>query len=312
MVVLLGASTLVIDVGAWEHEKARAQSAADAAALATAADLPDTTLIDDDVSASRQRNGWQGIVQATVRTLSAPNDTVVVAAREESPSVLARIFGIDSVTIGARATAQVGSYTGWANNLAPWALARQDLAFGQPLDLKVAPGDQYAPGNFGAINLVVPGNSACVAANGANDYRNLIENVVQSCLISIGDQLDLKTGNMADLDTALQTRGAINGFDPNTLLTTGPGGQPALTKLLDPNLVVIPIIDGFVNGSHPVTVVDFAYFIITGYTKTNVHGVFVRAGAPSGMICPSTPGGDQRCPIGAYDPNGIRVIRLIA
>jgi hypothetical protein len=312
MVVLLAASALVIDVGAWERTKAQAQSAADAAALATAADLPDTGAVDDDLSASRSQNGWQGLLQATVRSVNAANDTVSVVARTQSPSVFARVLGIGSVTIGARATAQLGSYTGWATNLAPWAIARQDLAFGQRLDLKVAPGDQYAPGNFGAINLVVPGNAACVEANGANDYGNLIENAVQSCLISIGDVLDLKTGNMANLETSLQARGAINGLDPSMLLTTGPDGQPALRKLLDPNLVVIPIIDQFVNGSHPVTVVDFAYFIITSYTKTNVQGMFVRAGAPSGMTCPATPNGDQPCPVGAYDPNGIHVIRLIA
>ena len=141
------------------------------------------------------------------------------------------MFGLDSVDIGARAVARHGSYTGWSTNLAPWTLTQDQLVFGQTLDLKVVPGNQYAPGNFGAINLIVPGKSACVDAQGANDYRDLIENDIQSCLVEIGDQLDLKTGNMAILDAALEARGAINNFDPNSLISTAPNGVEELTKL---------------------------------------------------------------------------------
>ena len=116
---------------------------------------------------------------------------------------------------------------------------------------------------------------------------------------------------MAILDDALQNRGAINNFDPYRLISTAPNGVEELTKLEDPNIVVIPIIDQFVNGSHPVTVVNFAYFVITSWTKENVRGRFVKTGAPGGRECPSTPGGHELCPIGAYDPNGISVIELV-
>jgi len=174
------------------------------------------------------------------------------------------------------------------------------------------PGDQYAPGNFGAINLIVPKKAACADANGADDYRKLIEDDIHSCLVEVGDMLDLKTGNMAILDAALQARGAVNNFDPNQLIGYAPNGDPQLTKLEDPNIVVIPIIDEFVNGSHPVKVVNFAYFIITSWTKTNVKGRFVKTGAPGGRECPTTPDGHQLCPIGGFDPNGgITVIQLI-
>ena len=97
----------------------------------------------------------------------------------------------------------------------------------------------------------------------------------------------------------------------NNLISTAPNGEPQLTVLEHPNVVVIPIIDAFVNGSHPVTVVNFAYFVITSWTKTNVRGRFIKTGAPSGRICPSTPGGQQLCPVGAYDPNGISVVTLV-
>ena len=106
-------------------------------------------------------------------------------------------------------------------------------------------------------------------------------------------------------------RGAINNFDPLNLINIAPNGTEELSKLEDPNIVVIPIIDQFVNGSHPVTVVNFAYFVITSWTKDNVQGRFVKTGAPGGRECPSTPGGHELCPIGEYDPNGISVIELV-
>ncbi len=311
LVVLLGASALVLDVGYWWVTKRQAQAAADAAALAAAADLPNADAAVSDSSGYRVRNAWPGSLQLSVSSVETTSDTVTAATQIDVPGMFSRVFGIDTVDVGARAIARKGSYIGWANNLAPWTMTNEDLVWGTELDLKVVPGDQYAPGNFGAINLIVPGNAVCVDANGANDYRNLIENDVQSCLISIGDELDLKTGNIAILDAALQNRGATNPFNANTLISTAPNGEPQLTVLEHPNVIVIPIIDAFVNGSHPVTVVNFAYFVITSWTKTNVKGRFIKTGAPSARICPSTPGGAQLCPVGAYDPNGISVVTLV-
>ncbi len=307
LVVVLGAAAAVIDVGSWYLMKRKAQATADAVALAAAADLPNAVLATKDSSGYRLRNDWPGAVQLSVSS----ENTVTAEATTKAPGFFSRVFGIESVDIGARAVARHGSFTGWSTNLAPWTITMNQLAWGQNLDLKVVPGNQYAPGNFGAINLIVPGKTACGPANGANDYRDLIEDTAHSCLIKIGDKLDLKTGNMAILDATLENRGAINNFDPMRLITTAPNGVEELSKLADPNIVVIPIIDQFVNGSHPVTVVNFAFFVITSWTKENVRGRFVKTGAPGGRECPSTPGGHELCPTGAYDPNGISVIELI-
>jgi len=309
--VLMGAAAVVVDLGYWYLTKRQAQATADAVALAAAADLPNADAATSDSSGYRRRNEWPGKLTLSVSSFNSQSDTITADASTTVPGFFARVFGIDDVDVGARATARIGSYTGWALNLAPWTLTEDQLQWGTDLDLKVVPGDQYAPGNFGAINLIVPNKATCADANGANDYRDLIENNIQSCLVEIGDQLDLKTGNMAILDDALQARGAVNNFDPSQLIGYAPNGDPQLTKLDDPNIVVIPIIDKFVNGSHPVTVVDFAYFIITSWTKSNVRGRFVKTGAPGGHICPTTPGGQQACPVGGYDANGISVIQLV-
>jgi hypothetical protein len=309
--VLMGAAAIVVDLGYWYLTKRQAQATADAVALAAAADLPDSAVATTDSSGYRLRNNWPGSVALTVSSVNSASDTITAHATTTVPGFFAKVFGIDDVDVGASATARIGSYTGWALNLAPWTMTENDLQFGRDLDLKVVPGDQYAPGNFGAIDLIVPNKSTCSQAHGANDYRDLIENTIQSCLINIGDMLDLKTGNMAILDAALTKRGAVNGLDPETLISYAPNGDPQLTKTDDPNIVVIPIIDKFVNGSHPVKVVNFAFFVITSWTKNNVQGRFVKTGAPGGRECPTTPGGHQACPVGGYDPDGISVVQLV-
>ena len=243
LVVLMGVAAAAVDVGSWYLMKRKAQATADAVALAAAADLPNTVLATQDSSGYRLRNDWPGAVALTVSSENTGADTVTAEATTKAPGFFSRVFGVDTVDIGARAVARHGTYTGWSTNLAPWTLTMDQLEWGKNLDLKVVPGNQYAPGNFGAINLIVPGKTACVDANGANDYRDLIENEAHSCLIEIGDKLDLKTGNMAILDAALQNRGAINDFDPLNLITTAPNGAEELSKLEDPNIVVIPIID---------------------------------------------------------------------
>src|SRR4029079_5073827 len=156
-----------------------------------------------DSSGYRGRNNWQGKVDLTVSALNWASDTIAAHASTNVPGFFSKVFGIDEVDVGAEATARIGSYTGWALNLAPWTMTEDDLTWGRDLDLKCVPGDQYAPGNFGAINLIVPNKATCSNAHGANDYRDLIENTIQSCLVQIVDMLDLKTGNMAILDDAL-------------------------------------------------------------------------------------------------------------
>jgi hypothetical protein len=311
LVVLMASASVVIDLGYWYLTKRQAQATADSVALAAAADLPNADVALTDSSGYRSRNNWQGAVDLSVSSFNSDSDTITAHARTKVPAFFSKVFGINDVDVGAEASARIGSYTGWALNLAPWTLTEDDLVFGKDLDLKVVPGDQYAPGNFGAINLIVPNKTECADANGADDYRQLIENNIQSCLVQEGDELDLKTGNMAILDDALRARGAVNGFDASQLISYAPNGDPQLTKLEDPNIVVIPIIDQWINGSHPVKVVNFAYFIITSWTKDNVQGRFVKTGAPPGRECPTTPGGHQMCPIGGYDPNGITVIQLV-
>jgi len=111
MIALMAMATAVLDVGSWYRTHRHTQATADAAALAAAQELPDfaadaiTTAVDYG-----DRN--EGGVKAADVELSGSvvaNDTVKVTARKNAPGFLSRLFGIDSLTARAAATARVGA-----------------------------------------------------------------------------------------------------------------------------------------------------------------------------------------------------------
>ncbi len=109
LVVLLGMSALVLDVGAWMRTKRRLQGTADAAALAGAQKLP------ADVSGAKSlaqtyadKNG--GSVAGgdiTVTSMFNPNDTISVKAAKSEPGIFSRVLGVTSTSISASAKARV-------------------------------------------------------------------------------------------------------------------------------------------------------------------------------------------------------------
>jgi Flp pilus assembly protein TadG len=111
LVVLLGMAALVLDVGAWFHQKRHLQATADAAALAGAQLLPN-----DPGGASAQalsygsKNGG-GVAGAdvTVTSSRATNDTISVKAHKTNNGVFSKVVGVFNVNIAATAKARVGA-----------------------------------------------------------------------------------------------------------------------------------------------------------------------------------------------------------
>jgi hypothetical protein len=166
---LLGAVAMVLDVGSWFREQRDTQATADAAALAAAQALPDST---GDAGALADlyltKNGGG---TAVVEFSSGPvaNDTVTVEVKREAPGVFAKIFGIDSVSVGAKAAARSGGMDA-ARWVAPIVvnIKHPDLncggsaskpvpCFGKPTEIELQhlhkPGSGAAAGSFGLINL---------------------------------------------------------------------------------------------------------------------------------------------------------------
>jgi hypothetical protein len=97
---------LVLDVGAWYHSYRSAQATADAAALAGAQALPDTAAATALARDYADRNGGMGPGTISFSSQITPNDTITVTAERDVPGFLARVFGIFSVDVGAKAAAR--------------------------------------------------------------------------------------------------------------------------------------------------------------------------------------------------------------
>ena len=313
MLSLLGMSALVIDVGYGFLVKRRAQAAADASALAAAQALPNSTSTAQSLSDGYAAQNFSGgSLSVNFSSTYTTNDTANTEASATLPTVFANVLGISSFTAGAKASAVAASYTGYADNVSPWATDKQTLKYGQLITVKVDPGNQVSPGNFGALDLPVR-ESGCDIGQGSSNYKALIENSEHSCLVQGGDELPVETGNKGtNTGKSLDTRGAQENFDPNSIITTLPTGQKLITDQHNPNVIIIPVIKNFHNGSSkPFDVTGLAWFIITDYTTDTVTGMFVKSSAKEGAVCPTPSNPNAGCPVGPYNPDGFGFVQLI-
>jgi Flp pilus assembly protein TadG len=310
---LLAMAAFVIDVGAAYRVHRRAQAAADASALAAAQVLPDTATATQISNGKAAQNLPDGTVTPTYSQTYAANDTVTATATASTPSFFAKVVGIQKFNAKATATALIGSYLGWAGDIAPWTTDVGHMAFGQSFTFKVDQGNQPAPGNFGNVSLPIKENG-CALGQG-QDYKQLVANSEHSCLVQTGDWINASgsTGNKTgQTQQGLQARGAIQGFNPYSILTSQPDGSYVLTDYNNPNVVVIPVIQSFGNGgSSQYQVIGFAWFIITDWTNKTVTGMFIDSRAPSAAVCPTPTNPNAGCPVGGFTPYGFKVIQLV-
>lgn len=110
MVVILGMAAMAIDVGSWYQSQRREQAVVDAAALAGAQALPDDPA--QAVSLAVDYAGKNGVTltpsEVNISSAVGANDTIRVAAARPAPTFFAKIFGLNSVQVGASAAARAG------------------------------------------------------------------------------------------------------------------------------------------------------------------------------------------------------------
>jgi Putative Flp pilus-assembly TadE/G-like len=305
MFSLIGVAGAAIDVGSWYQNKRSLQSAADAAALAAASQIPNgwSTALSTG-SAQYGKNGEPGDSVSYANTsLVSPNDSVVVTATRQAPTYFAKIFGVGSVTITATARATVSSFTTVRSNqdIMPWGVMKGSYVAGQSYDLYT----DNSSSNNGALSLPYDSGSDCPIPNGANAYRNEIDGTLNACPVSVGEQLDLKPGQNAGptrqgIDSRITTWKSLD-----QIVQIGANGQATVVDSSSKQLVLIPIVEDsnggttWPNGSGWVRVVGFAWFVITGppgYSNNGktVTGVFVgledvaASGDQTGAYNPST------------------------
>lgn len=127
LVVLLGFMALAVDVGYLRYQKRQLQTAADAAAIAAAAELSygdATAAADADSAANGFTNGSNGVtVTVNNPPASGPhsgdsNYVEAIVSRSAS-TFFAKSFGVTSTRITARAVAHLGGSTSCVYALAP-------------------------------------------------------------------------------------------------------------------------------------------------------------------------------------------------
>src|SRR5919198_3800621 len=166
LVSLLGMATLVLDVGSWFRSKRQLQSTADAAALAGAQALPNSP---GNASALAQQYATQNASDLASADYSigsdlAPNDRITVHVARDAPGFFAKIFGIDSVHVGATAIAQA-KMMAQARHVAPITVKNTEPMLGGPGCPCLGPGNETtiqlrtgAPGGFALVDLSGNGN----------------------------------------------------------------------------------------------------------------------------------------------------------
>lgn len=190
LTTLVGICAFAIDVGVWLKATRHAQGVADAAVLAAVQDLPlDPTAARATASAYARTN--EGALDGTpvISTTAIPNDTISVRTVETAPSLFARVFGIESMTVRARAEAVAAGVgridgegyssdgTGRPIPLAVGAGTWRTTPLGEPVTLTYGPAAAVAGGQFGLVDFAngkggtPPGTIAGWLANG---YRGTL------------------------------------------------------------------------------------------------------------------------------------------
>ena len=110
MTVLIAMAAAVLDVGSWYRADRALQSTVDSAALAGAQGLPENPAQAQALAMeyANKNGGDVDVTEIQISSKAIANDTITVDAKAPAPGFFSRIFGVDSVTVGARATARAG------------------------------------------------------------------------------------------------------------------------------------------------------------------------------------------------------------
>lgn len=166
LVSMLGLAALVLDVGSWFRSKRQLQSTADAAALAGAQALPnrpgDASWLAQQYAKKNASN--LSSAEYAIGSDLVPNDQIRVHVTRNAPGVFAKLFGMESVQIGATAIAQA-KMMAKARYVAPIAVKDTQPMLAGPGCPCFGPGYETtlplrtgAPGGFALVDLSRSGN----------------------------------------------------------------------------------------------------------------------------------------------------------
>ncbi|MGE5398024.1 MAG: pilus assembly protein TadG-related protein [Chitinophagales bacterium] len=251
---------LVIDVGLAYVQLAKLQKAVDAAALAGAQELPDTS---DALDAANQYFAANGFNPSDMNVdFSNGATTINVTGDKTVNFYFARVIGFNSKILEATAEANL-STVGGASGVVPLGVEQQDFIYGDTYTLKEGGGDGHT-GNYGALAL---------GGNGASVYLKNLK-YGYSGMLKVGQSVNTEPGNMrGPTDSGAYYR--IH-QDPTATFDDVQTGSP--------RIVVLPVMETMdVNGRKPVTIVGFAVFFLERCGDGEITGEFMQMGVSSSI-----------------------------
>jgi Flp pilus assembly protein TadG len=99
-------AALVLDVGSWYRADRGTQSTADAAALAGAQALPDSTADASSLASNFASRNGGGLNSVNFSSSYGPNDTIQVTIKKPASGIFTRLFGVSSINVGSKASAR--------------------------------------------------------------------------------------------------------------------------------------------------------------------------------------------------------------
>jgi Flp pilus assembly protein TadG len=161
LTVLLGMAALVLDVGSWYRADRDTQKTADAAALAGAQALPDSTADASSLASAYASKNGGGLDSVSFSSSLGPNDTITVSIKRPAQGIFTKLFGVSSVTVGSKATARTALMS-QAKYVAPIVVKNTHPmlnncggpCFGPSNETTIPVGKTGAPGAFALVNLL--------------------------------------------------------------------------------------------------------------------------------------------------------------
>lgn len=310
-VVMIGAAALVVDAGSLYAERRKLQTAADAAALAGVQELPADPAKARAVALSyvAANASEASEIQAVVESGLATNDTIrVVVGTPDSPLYFARIWGMESSEVAARAKARVTSPIAYGAGVMPFGIIAKKnenpqtgygYGFEPPVEIELKTFSKSFKGNFGFIALdEVPGRNW-----GGNELKDTISAGGTDHPVWSDREYSTKTGNVSPTMTELSAwiggdahsfTDVITTVDANGLRHVSVAGEADRCH----RLVLCPIIVNghqpgdaryeWPNGNDDMLVIGFMEFFVTSWgTQGNdcwIKGIPVRTVSTEELI----------------------------
>ena len=317
--VLFGFAAMAVDVGLILHQRRQLQNTADAAALAGAIELPDNPgTAYDKAREWALNNGVDTAAGDQLDITVDPSDnSVTVRVEREQGFMFGRVLGLVTTNVPATATARVGSPLSLAGIL-PFGVLESAINYnGNPTTIKY---DSNNPttGNFGPLRVDGSGSAVLEESIKYGTQNGVCAESQPACQ---DPTLDTQTGNtISAIRNGIEYRltNTSTGCDSfsEVLFSDGNGANringscnPFVGASNSLRLVLVPVIDSFPNGAHPVTLKYFTALFLNDMQNNKCKG---NACELTGTFVKIVADPANDATLGTYDPiNGVKFVRLV-